>query len=382
MILIKEADIYAPEHLGIRDVLICGERVEAVGENLPALCNCRIIEARGKRLTPGLIDQHVHLVGGGGEGSFHTRTPEICLSALIRSGITTVLGLLGTDDMTRSVENLVAKAKALTEEGITAYALCGAYGVPSLTITGSIKKDIAFINEIIGLKLAISDHRAPNISVDELIRLASDVRVAGMIGGKAGIIVIHMGDGAGRLDPVFEALEHTNIPAKTFHPTHMARTEELPQEGFKLAKLGGYMDITCDLSDPGRMPALLEEARDQGVPMERLTFSSDGQGSWSNYDAYGNLAEIGVTDVGPMYAQLVNLVRDGNMDLSEALTYFTSNAARALELYPHKGHVAPGADADLLLLGPDLELDTVIARGKLMLENGRLLVKGTYETNI
>lgn len=279
MILIKEADIYAPEHLGIRDVLICGERVEAVGENLPALCNCRIIEARGKRLTPGLIDQHVHLVGGGGEGSFHTRTPEICLSALIRSGITTVLGLLGTDDMTRSVENLVAKAKALTEEGITAYALCGAYGVPSLTITGSIKKDIAFINEIIGLKLAISDHRAPNISVDELIRLASDVRVAGMIGGKAGIIVIHMGDGAGRLDPVFEALEHTNIPAKTFHPTHMARTEELPQEGFKLAKLGGYMDITCDLSDPGRMPALLEEARDQGVPMERLTFSSDGQGS-------------------------------------------------------------------------------------------------------
>ena len=382
MILIKEADIYAPEHLGIRDVLICGERVEAVGENLPALCNCRIIEARGKRLTPGLIDQHVHLVGGGGEGSFHTRTPEICLSALIRSGITTVLGLLGTDDMTRSVENLVAKAKALTEEGITAYALCGAYGVPSLTITGSIKKDIAFINEIIGLKLAISDHRAPNISVDELIRLASDVRVAGMIGGKAGIIVIHMGDGAGRLDPVFEALEHTNIPAKTFHPTHMARTEELPQEGFKLAKLGGYMDITCDLSNPGRMPALLEEARDQGVPMERLTFSSDGQGSWSNYDAYGNLAEIGVTDVGTMYAQLVNLVRDGNMDLSEALTYFTSNAARALELYPHKGHVAPGADADLLLLGPDLELDTVIARGKLMLENGRLLVKGTYETNI
>ena len=382
MILIKEADIYAPEHLGIRDVLICGERVEAVGENLPALCNCRIIEARGKRLTPGLIDQHVHLVGGGGEGSFHTRTPEICLSALIRSGITTVLGLLGTDDMTRSVENLVAKAKALTEEGITAYALCGAYGVPSLTITGSIKKDIAFINEIIGLKLAISDHRAPNISVDELIRLASDVRVAGMIGGKAGIIVIHMGDGAGRLDPVFEALEHTNIPAKTFHPTHMARTEELPQEGFKLAKLGGYMDITCDLSYPVRMPALLKEARDQGVPMERLTFSSDGQGSWSNYDAYGNLAEIGVTDVGTMYAQLVNLVRDGNMDLSEALTYFTSNAARALELYPHKGHVAPGADADLLLLGPDLELDTVIARGKLMLENGRLLVKGTYETNI
>ena len=218
MILIKEADVYMPEHLGVRDVLVCGGRIEAVGRDLQALNGCRVIEAGGKRLTPGLIDQHEHLIGGGGEGSFHTRTPEIQLSALIRSGITTVLGLLGTDDMTRSVESLVAKAKALNEEGITAYALCGAYGVPSLTITGSIKKDIVFVNEILGLKLAVSDHRGPNITVEELIRLASDVRVAGMISGKPGIIVIHMGEGKGKLTPVFEALERADIPAKTFHP--------------------------------------------------------------------------------------------------------------------------------------------------------------------
>lgn len=379
MILIKEADVYAPEHLGIRDVLICGGRIEAIGEQLRPMEGCRVIAADGKRLTPGLIDQHEHLVGGGGEGSFHTRTPEIQLSALIRSGITTVLGLLGTDDMTRSVENLVAKAKALNEEGITAYALCGAYGVPSPTITGSIKKDIVFIHEILGLKLAVSDHRAPNITVEELIRLASDVRVAGMIGGKPGIIVIHMGEGRGRLDPVFEALARADIPAKTFHPTHMARTEALVEEGFKLARMGGYMDITCDLSDRLRMPALLARAKAEGVPMDRLTFSSDGQGSWSNYDADGNLVEIGVTDVGTMYAQLVNLVLDGEMDLAEALTYFTSNVARALELCPAKGCVAPGADADLLLIGPDMELDTVIARGRVMMERGELLVRGTYE---
>lgn len=379
MILIKEADVYMPEHLGVRDVLVCAGRIEAVGRDLQALNGCRVIEADGKRLTPGLIDQHEHLIGGGGEGSFHTRTPEIQLSALIRSGITTVLGLLGTDDMTRSVESLVAKAKALNEEGITAYALCGAYGVPSLTITGSIKKDIVFVNEILGLKLAVSDHRGPNITVEELIRLASDVRVAGMISGKPGIIVIHMGEGKGKLTPVFEALERADIPAKTFHPTHMARTEELVDEGFKLAKLGGYMDITCDLSDRGRMPALLARARAEGVPMERLTFSSDGQGSWSNYDAGGNLVEIGVTDVGSMYAQLVNLVQDGEMDLAQALTYFTSNVAQALELCPAKGRVVPGADADLLLIGPDMELDTVIARGNVMMERGELLAKGTYE---
>ena len=75
MILIKNADVYAPEHLGIKDVLICGAQIEAVGEGLEGGSGCRIIDAEGKKLTPGLIDRHVHVTGGGGEGSFHTRTP-------------------------------------------------------------------------------------------------------------------------------------------------------------------------------------------------------------------------------------------------------------------------------------------------------------------
>src|SRR5699024_8762235 len=144
--------------------------------------------------TPGFVDQHVHLTGGGGEGSFHTRAPEARLSELIAGGVTTVVGLLGTDGITRSVENLLAKVKALREEGITAYCLTGSYGWPSVTVTGDLRKDIVFVEEILGLKLAVSDHRAPNISVEDLIRAASDVRVAGMLSGKAGILTLHMGD--------------------------------------------------------------------------------------------------------------------------------------------------------------------------------------------
>lgn len=400
MILIKKADVYAPDHLGIRDVLICGGKIEAIGEELQGGSGCRVVEAEGRILFPGFIDQHEHIIGGGGEGSFHTRTPEVQLSALIRSGITTVLGLLGTDDLTRSVECLLAKAKALKEEGITVYTLCGAYGYPSPTITGSVKKDIAFIDEMLGVKLALSDHRAPNVTVEELIRLASDVRTSGMIGGKAGIVVLHMGSGEGKLAPVFEALERTSIPVKTFRPTHISRTHELLSDGFKLAKMGGYIDVTCedfsaaekstvcqaDSALPsshkkaaGRMAALLEEARAAGVPMDHITFSSDGQGSWSTYDEAGHLKEIGVTDVGNMYCQFQSFVEDAGMDISEALTYFTSNVAKALELYPKKGCIAEGADADLLLAGKDLKLDTVVAGGRFMMEGGKLLAKGTYE---
>ena len=111
MILFKNADVYAPKHLGRRDVLVCSGRIEAVGETLEGGTGCRIIDASGKKLAPGLIDRHVHVTGGGGEGSFHTRTPQIQLSSIIKAGITAVVGLLGTDDMSRTIEDLIAKIK-------------------------------------------------------------------------------------------------------------------------------------------------------------------------------------------------------------------------------------------------------------------------------
>lgn len=130
------------------------------------------------------------------------------------------------------------------------------------------------------------------------------------------------------LSQVFEALEETEIPVKTFQPTHVNRNHELFLDSLKLAKLGGTIDLTCEdfphgLIEDGKDPVigLLEEARRAGVPMERMTLSSDGQGSWSNYDEYGNLVEMGVTDVGNMYAQLRSLVLNGGFVLSEALSF-------------------------------------------------------------
>ena len=174
MLLIKGAEVYAPEYLGKQDVLIAGGKIEKIGTDLPEYEDCQVIDGTGKIVTPGIIDRHVHVTGGGGEGSFHTQAPPVQLSKLIAGGVTTVVGLLGTDGISRSVENLVAKVKSLKEEGISAYCLCGAYGYPCPTITGDIRKDIMFVDEIIGLKLAISDHRAPNITTEELIRLGTD----------------------------------------------------------------------------------------------------------------------------------------------------------------------------------------------------------------
>ena len=381
MLLIKGAEVYAPEYLGKKDVLIAGEKIERIGEDLPEYEGCQVIDGTGRIVAPGFIDRHVHITGGGGEGSFHTQAPQVQLSDLIRGGVTTVVGLLGTDGISRSTENLVAKAKALKEKGISAYCCCGAYGHPGPTITGSISRDIMFVDEIIGLKLAVSDHRAPNITVDELIRLGSDVLTAGMLSGKAGFVCLHMGGDDRALSPVFEALERTSIPVKTFQPTHVGRAKKLQEDAFKLAKMGGTIDFTCGQFEEKikELAASLRAAKEAGVPMDKVTISSDGQGSWSNYDAAGNLTEMGVSSVDTMYRQVVYQVQNENMSLEEALSLGTRNVAKALEVYPKKGAVHEGSDADVLVLNGDLSMNTVIARGSLMMQDGVLLKKGTYE---
>ena len=338
-----------------------------------------MIDGTGKLLIPGIIDPHVHVTGGGGEGSFHTQVPPVSLSDLIRGGVTTVVGLLGTDGITRSVENLLARVKALKEEGISTYACTGSYGFPSVTLTGDVKRDLVFIDEILGVKLALSDHRAPNVTVNELMRLGSDARTAGMLSGKCGIVVLHMGDAPSGLAPVREALAQTAIPVKIFHPTHVNRKRELLEEAFAFARQGGFIDLTCGIDGAGRPAACIMEARERGIPMEQITISSDGMGSWSTYDESGSLLAIGYAPVDTVLKEVKVLVQEYQLPLEEALCFATSNTARSLELFPKKGCIRAGSDADLLLLEEDLSIHTVIAGGRRMLEDHVLLQKGTYE---
>lgn len=381
MIIIKNIEIYSPEYIGKKDVFISGGKINLIRDNIDIEHeDIKVIDGSGKILTPGFIDQHVHITGGGGEGSFKTRAPEITLSKLTSCGITTVVGLLGTDGTTRSVENLVAKAKALKEEGISVYTHTGSYEYPTITLTDSVKKDIVFIEEMIGCKVALSDHRSSSMTNAELKRLASDVRIAGMLSGKAGIVVIHMGDGEKGLKPVFEVLEETEIPIKTMRPTHVNRRKELLEQGFEYAKMGGIIDLTCGIYDKLSPKNVVKEAKVLGVPSENITISSDGYGSWSKYDEHGNLIKIGVSSVSSLYKEFKDMIDENKgMDIDNSLSYFTSNVAKALEIYPKKGCIAEGSDADMIIFNKEFIIDSVIANGKIMVENGEVLVYGSYE---
>ena len=376
MLQVRNAHVYTPKDQGIQDVWIAGGKIEAVSKTLPLIDGIDCIDATGKILTPGLIDRHIHMTGGGGEGGFCTQAPAVTASRLIRGGLTTVVGLLGTDGITRSVEALVAKAKALKEQGISAYCMTGAYGYPSPTITDSVQKDIVFIEEIIGCKLALSDHRSSHVTLEELMRLASDVRVAGMLSKKAGILTLHLGDEKQGLQSVMDILDQTDIPIKTFQPTHVNRNPFLLQQAIGFAKRGGTIDITCDSTED--VYQALMRIKEEDVCMDQVTLSSDGQGSWSKYDAQGNLVQIGVSDVDTIYKQIIYLVKQKNWSMENALALGSRNVAKALELYPQRGAIQKGSDADLLLWNKDLTLDTVIAQGNILMKDGKLLTKKMF----
>jgi len=384
--ILRNAEVYAPEHLGKRDLLIADRKIAAIAESLPRLpagIEHEDIDLGGRRLTPGLIDAHVHLIGGGGEAGPATRVPPVQLSQLTTAGITTVVGVLGTDGTTRTVGDLVARTLGLREEGLGAHCYTGSYQIPVPTLTGSVRGDIVYVDPIIGVgELALSDHRSSQPTLDELLRIASDAHVAGMISGKAGIVHLHMGDGDRGLDLVRRALEHSEIPARVLQPTHINRNRRLFEEACALASRGGYLDVTAfpEEDDPGdSMYAAEAIARwlHADLPADRLTCSSDGLGCMPVFDGHGHICAMDVGRPATLLAAIGQLLADG-LPLERFLPVFTRNIAELLR-WPHKGRITAGADADLLVMSQTGQLDAVLACGSWLVRDGRPVVFGRFE---
>jgi beta-aspartyl-dipeptidase (metallo-type) len=388
--LIKGAEVYSPDYLGIKDILIVGSKIASIRDNIilpeDTVLDISVIDGSGKIACPGFIDSHVHILGGGGEGGYKTRTPEIQLTDIITGGVTTVVGCLGTDGITRSMESLVAKSKALEEEGITTFIYTGNYRIPVTTVTGDIMKDILMIDKIIGVgEIALSDHRSSQPSLEEFKRVAADARVGGILSGKAGIVNVHMGSGDSRLNYIFEIVEKSEIPITQFLPTHITRSQQLFKEGIRYAKAGGYIDFTTSSNScsdterkdsPGQM---LKVCLDKGVSIDKISFSSDGQGSLPKFNEKKEFAGLEVGKVTSLFNQVRDAVFIDGIPFEIAIKVITSNPAAVLKL-TNKGKLEINFDADLVLLDRhSLDIDTVIAKGKTMILNKEIMVRGTFE---
>lgn len=374
--LIKGASVFTPKPAGKRDVLIVSDRIAWMGSDSSTIESAfrpeiEVVEAKGKFLVPGFIDMHVHIAGGGGEGGFSTRTPEVDPSHLLSNGITTAVGVLGTDGVTRSLEGLYAKAKELEDKGLSTYIYTGSYQIPVLTFTGSIQRDITLVDIVIGVgEIAIADHRSFHPTVEELSRIAAEARNGGMLSGKAGIVHLHLGNNREGLELVFEVIRKTGIPAGQFVPTHVNRSKGLLEQSIELVNMGGVIDLTAGIEpDEYHLDAVpsytaLKRLLEAGVDENMVTVSSDANGSIPLYDNNGELVGVECGSCAVLLEDIRMAVLEYGIPIEKVLKTVTANPARILKLDRDKGSLSVGKHADILILDEDLKVNAVYSKGR------------------
>lgn len=384
--LLRGGNVFSPSPMGKRDILILGSKIAAVSvpgeiqiKGLPVMEE----NISDKLVIPGFVDSHVHILGGGGEGGPATRAPEINIQNIVASGVTTLIGCLGTDGTTRHMDSLLAKAKALEIEGVTTYIFSGSYQIPVVTITGSVRSDIMMIEKVIGAgEIAISDHRSSQPTFAEFVRLASECRVGGMLGQKAGVLHCHVGDGLRKLDFLFKLKTDTEIPITQVIPTHVNRNQELLDEGIRFMLQGGYIDLTAGIdpsSNDGHISiaTALELCQEKNAPLDHITVSSDGNGSMPVFDEKGQLSGLTIATQKSLWANFQFLVKQEVLGLEDSIKLFATTPAVFYKL-EQKGEIKPGKDADILILDTDMNLSSSFAMGQKMMEESHLLVKSTF----
>lgn len=386
--IIKNIEIYVPEYLGKKTIVLINDKIEGIFDDIKIPANFLDIEevdGEGLIALPGFIDAHVHLIGGGGEGGFNTRTPEIKLSTLTKAGITTVVGCLGTDGICRDMKTLLAKAYALEEDGITTYSYTGSYGIPVESVTKSVKEDIMIIPKIIGVgEIALSDHRSSQPTYESFAALAAEASVAGILAHKAGVVHVHLGDGKRKFGYLSKLIEETEIPKHVIVPTHCNRNHDLFKDAITYGKNGGYVDLTTSSDTSAEDESIkastaLKELLEAGVDISNIMFSSDGQGSLPRFDENRKFIGLGIGSVSTLYGEVKDAVLEDGIPMETAIRVITSNVADTLKLNA-KGRISQGKDADLVLVKKeDLSINSVIAKGKWMIRDNEILVKGTFE---
>ena len=377
--LIKNTRLYAPQYRGLCDIFIAGEKIGLIEKDINILgLPLEVIDAEGAIAAPGFIDRHVHIIGGGGQQGYASLVPDVTVSELVRCGTTSVVGLLGTDGYVKDLGTLYAKTKSLCQEGLSAYMLTSFYGLPERTLTNSVAEDLIYIDKVIGCKLAMSDDRSSFPTELEILRLINQVRLGGFTSGKTGFLHIHLGNLPSGITTLLKIARDYPSLIKYISPTHMIRTEELFVQSVEFAKMGGYVDYSTGGTRFKQPSECVLEAINLGVPLQNISFSSDGHGGVRKENPVTGEITYRPAPLDLNLKEVSALALDGGMPLEQALMLITTNPASHMNL-ADKGKLETGFDADICLLDKQLKLISVISRGCMMMRDGEVIKKGRYE---
>ena len=368
-----------------RDILVAGGKIAAIQDRIE-IGNLSVEETdlQGAYVSPGLVDAHVHFIGATWDDGFTSKTPEIFISDFLRGGVTTAVGVLGLGYGCEDLRNLNCKVQALRAEGLSAYMYTGNFRFPSPSITGSAPEDIVTLPYVLGVKITITDKFSSHPSPEEMSRLASEAYVAGLQSGKPGLLHIHVAEYGDPYAYLRKVQEISGVPSDRFVPTHCNTNRDLLDGAVAYALAGNPIDFSAIL-EPARgcltsikASKAIAEILGKGVAPELITLSSDGNVGLPIRDENQKCVGLYMERVLSLWDNVRAMIQDG-IEPDLAISFASRYPAQRLGLYPAKGTISVGADADLLAFTNDWTLDRVYMKGRLGLSGGNLLVFSRFE---
>lgn len=379
---IRNATIVTSTQTYTGSISIANGKIAAISQE-PLNQAKRYIDANGLTLVPGMVDQHVHFMDPGEssrEDFIHGS------SAAAVGGVTTVIEHTHAVPV-RSVEAFESKIKHLTNRSVVDYGLTAHVFPEDL---GNLKA--LWDRGVVMFKIfTCTTHGIPTLNNDELLRAFTEIAAFD------GRCLVHCEDDAitegnenrlkqaGRSDHGIisewrsETAEEiavanvalmarmTGVTATIAHISHSFVIDLIKREQAEGAKL--YAEICpqylflneLDVKARGPFAKFTPPARGADQSEKLLELINNGSIQLLSTDHAPSTAEqkrsgtiwdchFGLPGVETTLPMMLNLVNQGKISLQRVVELFSEMPARVLGLYPRKGCIAVGADADLVLL--------------------------------
>ena len=441
-ILIKNGRIVTASDDYIADIFIEDEEIRVIGQNLEYVAD-KVIDASGKLVMPGGIDPHVHL-DMPFMGTYSSDDYETGTRAALYGGTTSVIDFIlqsQGDTMYNALDTWREKSKG---RAISDYA----YHMAVTDFNDDVAKEvIQLISEegITSFKTFMAYKGALMIDDGQMVRLMKVVKEHG------GLVTVHATNG-----DVIDSLVAKNRAAGNLSPLYHYRSQPEVTESEASARFidmlhytgcqGYIVHMTCE----GALNAVRKATlRNQKVHVETCTqylildaslYENDFEGAkwvmspplrekkdqealWSGINQ-GLIQTVG-TDHCPFLWEQKELGRNdfskipnghpgiehrmellfsegvdkGKISLSKFVAVSATNAAKIFGMYPKKGTIAIGSDADLIIFNPKTvhtisarthhmncdysgyegrkvigKIETVVLRGKVAISEGQCLL--------
>ncbi|MEX2643654.1 MAG: allantoinase AllB [Acetobacterales bacterium] len=398
-LVIRGGTLVTPEGSFAASIAVDGGSIAAIGraEDMPAARDS--LDATGKHVLPGAIDCHVHTRDPGATDAEDWQTAS---AAAACGGVTTIFDMPSTRPAVDRVDNFrskmdLARAKSHVDFGL--YGLLGGHNIDhieSLSEAG-----------VIGFKCFMSSSLSGALPAPDDGTMLQGFEIIAGLGRRCTVHAENLGvctsreaqlKAAGRTDPrahpesrppvaaaeaVGRALVFAEWAGMRLHIAHESSADALPLIAAARARgldvtletCPQYLLLTADdLDEQGGVLRCNPPIRERGHDAALWQALQDGLIDMISTDHAPHLPEkklqpsiwdcpCGLLGLETSLMLMLNEVSAGRTTLEQTVAWMTTNSAKAWDLYPRKGALQVGSDADIVVV--DMDAETVIDQSKL-----------------